>query len=169
MSLSLLEGLGWQGSPGVTLETALRVERGLIISLCHQGLAGPVAPQLSLEEVFVELVEAVTLGADGLAECLCRSPSLAHFSQFADGGDDLSQEAPVWASRIQLKLKAGKIRFRHHPTEVRLLTRLSSHTPVPPWATVPHLQGGGSGYVAEHYSDIKRDKVLTLSRSGHRA
>lgn len=50
-----------------------------------------------MKKLFVELVEAVVaLVPVGLLSTERRSPSLAYFSLFDNGGNDLSHEGLVW-------------------------------------------------------------------------
>lgn len=91
------------------------------------------------------------------------SPSLSDFSQFDNGGDDLTRRG------LCGPMGYSQDRFRQLPSGVWVsLCLLATHKHLSELRPA-HLQGVDSGYMAEHYSAIKRDKVLTLSHSGHRA
>lgn len=65
----------------------------------------------TVKKLFAELVEAmVALVPVRLLSTERRSPSLPYFSLFDNGGNDLSNEGPVWAKwgeGVQLRLKVG--------------------------------------------------------------
>lgn len=77
------------------METALGVSRGSSPSFAIRAWLDLSPLSCRSEEVFVELVEACGAGAGWLAEHLPRSPSLNYFSQFDNGGNDLSHKGPV--------------------------------------------------------------------------